>query len=81
MSSIGSVIKKKNDPQDVFNKTNTKIDLSKKGEGSVEDAFKADEKVINNLIEETANKCLAGQFQEALEKAKDAAAKEKTLRK
>jgi len=55
--------------------------LSKKVEGGIEENFKKDEKEINNLIEASAIANNKGSCQEALDKAKDAYNKEKTLKR
>lgn len=57
------------------------IDLDKKLEQSPEENFKKAEKDINRLIDDSAVASSKGQFTEALEKAKEAVSKEKTLKK
>jgi len=55
--------------------------LTKGAESGPEEQFKILEKEINKLIEDSAIAKVKGNLPEALEKAKDAFNKEKTLRR
>eukprot|EP01017_Pseudomicrothorax_dubius_P027350 TRINITY_DN3139_c0_g1_i5.p1 TRINITY_DN3139_c0_g1~~TRINITY_DN3139_c0_g1_i5.p1 ORF type:complete len:702 (-),score=217.51 TRINITY_DN3139_c0_g1_i5:260-2365(-) len=57
------------------------FELQKKVENGPDEIYKKTEREINNLIEESTFAAARGATQEALEKAKDAATKEKGLRK
>ena len=55
--------------------------MDKKAENTADNSFKTLERQINKLVEECANHNLKKEFRDALEKAKEACVKEKTLRK
>ncbi|CAD8091657.1 unnamed protein product [Paramecium primaurelia] len=77
-SNRGANFGQKKDP---FNSTQNQINLNKpKLETNPEEQFKAIEKEINTLIEQSAIAKLRGNLSECLEKAKEAFNKEKKLR-
>ena len=57
------------------------LDLEKKSDNNLEDILRRTEKEINDLIEQSSRNSLQQNKQGALDKAKEAATKERQLRK